>query len=144
MELVMVLVIIGVLASALIPKLDFNFQVGTSLKSLETAIRDTQSFSMFQTPGFTIKRRPIQDDRYQILDSEGELVWEGATHNGVHISPFAITFNSLGEPANEDGFAFNSMDIQLHSTPDLPESGLGDTGYVHIEENTGAVWSVLP
>ncbi|MBF0447269.1 MAG: type II secretion system protein [Magnetococcales bacterium] len=166
-ELVLAIVILGSLASAVAANLDFSTATTMSAahNTLENAIREAQSFSMYQKPGYTIKMDTDigLQDRYITKDVDGNVIPrmvglavadDGTTYDGVllaegtHIRPtLDITFDQLGRPGTNGTLWTDSKEFEVYSysDPDAPdEDQTISSGTVHVEKNTGAIWTVTP
>ena len=105
-EIIMVMVIIGILAATVLPRIDFGAtssraSVDGAAYMIASDIRYAQEFAMANRVSksviFTSVSSVYTFNPTNNLDSSGRLP------SGVTISDFTVTFNSLGEPTTGGG-----------------------------------------
>ena len=131
-EIIMVMVIIGILAATVLPRIDFGAtssraSVDGAAYMIASDIRYAQEFAMANRVSksviFTSVSSVYTFNPTNNLDSSGRLP------SGVTISDFTVTFNSLGEPTTGGG---GSVTISGGGLPPKTVSVLNYTGKVNI------------
>ncbi|MBF0294811.1 MAG: prepilin-type N-terminal cleavage/methylation domain-containing protein [Magnetococcales bacterium] len=105
-ELVVVMVVVGILAVYAGAKWQGDLTLYTKADQLLNDIRRAQALAMSKEAGYTIQTVAV--DSYRIVDATGTVVDPQPTVlTDVTITPFAITFNTRGDPGGA------SVDITL-------------------------------
>jgi type II secretory pathway pseudopilin PulG len=131
-EVIAVLVIIGILAVVVLPKIDFGStstraSVAGAAYMVASDIRYAQEFAMANRVSKTVTFSNAAPANVYIFSPTSGLDPSGRLPSGVTISSnFTITFNSLGEPTTGGG---GSVTV----------SGGGQTRTITVTQYTGEV-----
>ncbi len=125
-ELIMVIVVIGLLATSAVDRNPTGVDRVAKARRLASDIRLTQSYAMSRGVDFRILSTGL--DSYEIRDAGGDLFQGNQTSlSGVSLSSFDILFGQLGEPTG------GAETITLTSASgDTTVQVLADTGYVEV------------
>jgi type II secretory pathway pseudopilin PulG len=148
-EMTLAILIVGVIAGSVLTNLDMNDgNIVPASNTLEQAIRGARPF---QDNVIERSNEANKDNHYRVyyINQYGEEVdVSEALPDGVHLRPaFKLSFNGLGQPLLADTIMTKPLEIEVYTyeNPFSPDQGkLVLLGTVHVEENTGTVWTESP